>query len=103
MTDQWVTADRCSSSSFVPLFSRPGPGAGAEKIQPQLYLNIYNALSVGSRAAQFGTLGLLLPTIASAAPENRYFIQNANLQLWKTNIGLGWWMRVYIESEIYLR
>ena len=34
-------------------------GAGAEKIQPQLYLNIYNALSVGSRAAQFGTLGLL--------------------------------------------
>ena len=78
-------------------------GAGAEKIQPQLYLNIYNALSVGSRAAQFGTLGLLLPTIASAAPENRYFIQNANLQLWKTNIGLGWWMGVYIESEIYLR
>ena len=29
MTDQWVTADRCSSSSFVPLFSRPGPGAGS--------------------------------------------------------------------------
>ena len=42
-------------------------------------------------------------SLASAAPENRYFIQNANLQLWKTNIGMGWWMGVYIESEIYLR
>ena len=57
MTDQWLTADRCSSSSFVPRLARAG--SRAEKIQPQLYLNIYNALSVGSRAAQFGTSGLL--------------------------------------------
>ena len=103
MADQWLTADRCSFSSFVPRLARAGQGRepGRENTTPALSQHLQCFIS-WQQSRAIWNIGAAA-SLASAAPENRYFIQNANLQLWKTNIGMGWWMGVYIESEIYLR
>ena len=103
MSDQWLTADRCSFSSFVPRLARAGQGRepGRENTTPALSQHLQCFIS-WQQSRAIWNIGAAA-SLASAAPENRYFIQNANLQLWKTNIGMGWWMGVYIESEIYLR